>query len=76
MKITSKLQFDPGKVIKNEDLITFKGGDDSCGYFLCMCYGIGVWWGCYCSVEAMQLDITAHCGGLGGSCQNSGTCMW
>lgn len=75
MKKFSEIQINPEKVIKSEELITFRGGD-GCSNFLCTCYGYGVWWGCYCSIGAMQLDISAHCGGLGGSCAEAGSCSW
>lgn len=77
MKKNNKLQINSDKIMKNEELITLRGGYDGegCGYFLCGCYGVPeAWWNCYCSVEAMTNDLQTRCGGLGGVCSSAGSC--
>ena len=75
MKTLNKLQITTERLMKDEELITLKGGYDGCGNFLCNCYGVpDAWWKCYCTTEAMEIDVAQRCGGLGGYCSNAGSC--
>ena len=74
MKKLGKLQINNERIIKNEELKTFKGGSiDGCTYCLCNCFLIPeAWWGCYCSIEEMESAIAVHCGSYGdGGCSCS-----
>ena len=75
MKNLNKLQINLDRIMKNEELMTLKGGSgQGNGYCLCCCYMIPLaWWACYSSVEQMIGDINSKCGGSGG-CSCGGSC--
>lgn len=67
MKKLVKLQINPEKVMKNDELTTLRGGYDiQCqdGYYhyWCQCFSIGVWEGCYQYEWQWQDAINTYCG--------------
>ena len=75
MKTLGKLEINPERLMKDEELMNLKGGDNQgSGFCLCNCYMIPLaWWACYSSVEQMMADINTKCGGSGG-CSCGGSC--
>jgi len=70
MKKLKKLQINPEKLMKNEDLMTLKGGQyGECHTCLCNCDLIPeAWWACYCNDYEKIQGILFHCGSVFGDC--------
>ena len=76
MKKLGKLNINSEKIMKNEELMTLRGGYDGCANMWCMCYmNPDNWFQCYCSLEAMQYDLADRCRAGLGSCANVGSCF-
>lgn len=80
MKTLGKLDINPEKLIKNEELTTLRGGYGE-STFYCVCGMCGGFSGeCY-PVSAHDLsaalqEFNVHCGGMGVSCSGSGCPQW
>ena len=70
MKKLSKLQINPERLIKNEELMFLKGGSQNgCTFCLCNCNHIfDAWGGTYCSENEIINAIAQHCNNGSGSC--------
>jgi len=67
MKELNRLQINPKRIMKNEELVKLSGGYG--GSCLCFCYMIPeAWWGDYSTVQQMINDINSKCGSGGDSC--------
>jgi hypothetical protein len=73
MKKLGKLQINPEKIMKNEELLTLRGGYVST-YYLCDCdFGPIVpwndtWWSCYTYQEEINYDGMQRCIGGAATC--------
>lgn len=66
MKKLNKLEISPGKIMKNEELINLKGGDNgSCAWFTCYCNG-HIFAGCFTYEEL--IDLVSSCENSGDGC--------
>jgi hypothetical protein len=79
MKKLGKLNINPEKLMKNEELILLQGGDENCYY--CVCGFVGGYQGA-CnpvwrnSLEQALIDYNAYCGGSGCTCNGNGCPQW
>jgi hypothetical protein len=75
MKTLKKMNINSVQTLKNEELLTLKGGVLGSTFCLCNCkYIIEAWSGCYSSGTAVTQAIALHCGYGSGFCDCGSSC--
>ena len=71
MKTLGKLKLKAEKMLGSEELLGFRGGSGSGGYYSCFCSdGTGAWTGYYTDWGSNALSM--YCSGSGGQCTSMG----